>query len=237
MDTKLQQLIASTVQASGLYDEEAAELERELKTHIQDAKRDLLFSGVQQEDIPARIIEEFGNPDAIGKQLFTVHRNLERIPWIGPFFYYVPLRGSARLFMGHILSIASVFFAGPFTQRLSIGNPIGEFQYNQFILLICVLFPLSYLWGMYWSVIHLRTWSRIIEAVILSYIPPLLGLGLYWLSTWLHSVPWFSSEIESMDSSSPWWAPFGLCIAAQLFAIGVDLIVVYVIKYYRKRKQ
>jgi len=103
LNTSLQNLIKKTTDSSLLSPEEKHEIERELQSHFWEKQRDLQLLGNNEEETDAMISQSFGNPEAVGKEFFLVHRRLERIPWIGPLFYYRPLKIAVKIIFLNIL--------------------------------------------------------------------------------------------------------------------------------------
>ena len=49
-------------------------IEEELKSHIEDAKDDLMSKGLEENEAEEKAVEAMGNPENIGKKLNKIHR-------------------------------------------------------------------------------------------------------------------------------------------------------------------
>lgn len=95
-------LLERVVRESGAVGWTKRHLRRELENHVWEAVRSLQEEGIPEEEIPAMVIQRFGEPEIIGKQLASMHgftRTILKvaIPVVSLFVAFVvlyPLDGS-----------------------------------------------------------------------------------------------------------------------------------------------
>lgn len=107
MHKLLHDIVQKTVDASRLTDVEKGELQKELTVHIADHARELELQGCSEEKVITEIQRAFGDAQHVGEQLFLVHRRFEKIPWVGPLFYYQPVRLAVQVLIGDILVLVT----------------------------------------------------------------------------------------------------------------------------------
>lgn len=102
MHKDLVQLAEATASASHLSRAEKEELTKELLSHFFEQEYEMNLQGNREEQNVKKIKASFGNPDEIGKQLHMVHQRYEKIPLIGPLFYYRPVVTAFKLFFAQL---------------------------------------------------------------------------------------------------------------------------------------
>lgn len=208
MEKELEQLVRYTVEASHLSDDETLELKRELMSHVEDQADELRLQGKRAEEVIAYIEGAFGSPEDIGKGFFVVYRELERIPWIGPFFYYTPLRQGMKLlalnlFYGIVMTIIIgallIFLVDP----LSTDDAL-----DWWFIGLCGLVSATNIF--YGYRIARKRWDAVGESMLIGYLPFLLIGFLQVLNIMLNL--WFNDKNIIVITTDPldagWWDYF-----------------------------
>ena len=75
MDSRLKNLIESTVKASAMNGSRKEDLERELHSHFTEQVHDLTLKGFSLKEAVTTILSEYGDPELIGEGINTAHQN------------------------------------------------------------------------------------------------------------------------------------------------------------------
>lgn len=228
MHDTLRRVVDATVSASQLNNEEKEEVRKELMAHMQDYEDELQFQGMTEEDSTQKITESFGSPKKIGEQLHMVHRRFDRIPFIGPLFYYTTAVRSIQLFLSHILMVC-VFLAITTIIHYWINERFIVAEVGDRILTYSViLFVIGYSVAQgVWVQKKFKQWMDAFEVVILSHMPFILGYAVYGFN-----------RLFFQNSDLIGWQFFGivLLIHIGLMLIGMCIHSVYQIFLKRLRK-
>lgn len=229
MHSQLQDYVQRIIRSSTLSKYEQEDLQKELIAHMRDAERDALLNnpGVSHDLLAQDIIEEFGDPQELAKQFHMVHRRFERLPFIGPFLYYLPFIGAIRVCIVACISILATITAFMVPALIS-GSYLYNVEENGWYLPIAFFIP-AILGGL-WISIQARKWSLYAESLIAGYLILMFIPVMY---TVLRLLQGYSIDTQL-------WKFFlivlGIHSGSMLIARCIHRTIVFIHKRYEKRK-
>lgn len=206
LDQKLQRLIQDTVEFSFLSLEEKEEIKKELETNLYDQAYELKLAGVSEHLIRNEIVNNFGTPKEIGRQLYKARRRFAWIPWFGPMLYYKPLQWGAKLFLVHLVGMvfSTIFFIA--IASFMDGLDLMKLSENLILLpgiffiifrILAIVVPNAA--ASWWLVRYKHITNNLFEIILFSYVPFVLAILYYALdynfkSQIFHIRPGFDSD-------------------------------------------
>ncbi len=193
MPSKLEQLIAGVVRSAGLEGEEKKELREELTDHIMCRWEVLMLNGQSEEQAIKDIMESFGKPEEVGKQIHRAHSRLARIPFIGQLITDPGVMFAAQLTVMHfaalvMLPIATLIVLGMFDSLLFDGQEDPAFfwlleRVGMFFFLVVLLVPALAFGRHVGRRIH--TGAYAVQIAFISVLPLLVIAGMLILNKFL----------------------------------------------------
>lgn len=185
MNAKLDTLAKEITKDARLGKKESESLYKELVSDFVERERDLILSGMTQEQVYLAVSGEFGNTRELGKSFYFANQPLSRIPLLGEMLYFRPLRFAILLgvtkIAAYILGFIGSSIVSSFVDSLVSSGVVQDYtssyyepnrliNYLAFITFVSVLFIVGSLVGLsiYKKAGNL---TELVQAHALLYLP------------------------------------------------------------------